>query len=456
LKTAASGTPSTVRILIVDDDAGQRSLLDTFLRSQGFETTVVESGERALEVLRGGNINMMVSDVRMPGLTGLETLRQARQIHATLPVLLVTAYADIREAVGAMRDGAVNYLAKPIDLDELLESVQQATGIARVAPLRYNEDKQLPGFVVARSPLMAALFREVSLVAPSDTRVLITGESGVGKEVVADVIHAWSARSAGPMVKVNCAAIPESLLESELFGHERGSFTGAHAQRIGRFEEANNGTVFLDEVAEMTQQLQAKLLRVTQDGRFQRIGSNREIRTNARILAASNRNLEEEVKKGRFREDLFYRLDVVEFNVPPLRERREDILPLASLFITEFARGRARFSEAVTACLEGYSWPGNVRELRNAMERAVLLSGSELILPEHLPARVREAGTGAGAAGSVNAGQLEQIEREAILQALRNHNFNRTETAKALGISRRALLYKLQHFQQLGYEINPS
>jgi DNA-binding NtrC family response regulator len=455
LKTAASGTQSTARILIVDDDAGQRSLLDTFLRSQGFETAVVESGERALEVLRDGNITMMVSDVRMPGLTGLETLRRARQIHATLPVLLVTAYADIREAVGAMRDGAVNYLAKPIDLDELLASVQQATGIARPTPLRYDEDRQLPRFVVAKSPLMAALFREVSLVAPSDTRVLITGESGVGKEVVADVIHAWSARSSGPMVKVNCAAIPESLLESELFGHERGSFTGAHAQRIGRFEEANNGTVFLDEVAEMTQQLQAKLLRVTQDGRFQRIGSNREIRTNARILAASNRNLEEEVKKGRFREDLFYRLDVVEINVPPLRERREDILPLASLFITEFAKGRARFSETVTACLEGYSWPGNVRELRNAMERAVLLSRSELILPEHLPARVREAGSGAGAGGSVNAEHLEQVEREAILQALRNHNFNRTETAKALGISRRALLYKLQHFQQLGYEINP-
>jgi transcriptional regulator with PAS, ATPase and Fis domain len=206
----------------------------------------------------------------------------------------------------------------------------------------------------------------------------------------------------------------------------------------------------------MTQQLQAKLLRVTQDGRFQRIGSNREIRTNARILAASNRNLEEEVKKGRFREDLFYRLDVVEFNVPPLRERREDILPLASQFITEFARGRARFSETVMACLEAYSWPGNVRELRNAMERAVLLSGSELILPEHLPARVHEARSGVGMAASVNAGQLEQIEREAILQALRNHNFNRTETAKALGISRRALLYKLQHFQRLGYEINPS
>ncbi len=444
-----------LRILIVDDDPGQRSLLDSFLRAQGFDTVVVDSGERALETLRGGGINMMVSDVRMAGLSGLETLRRARQEHATLPVLLVTAYADIREAVGAMRDGAVNYLAKPIDLDELLASVQQATGISKAVPLRYSEDKQLPSYVVAKSPLMQAIFRDVSLIAPSDTRVLITGESGVGKEVLADVIHAWSARAAGPLVKVNCAAIPETLLESELFGHERGSFTGAHAQRIGRFEEANDGTIFLDEIAEISPQLQAKLLRVTQDGRFQRVGSNREVRSNVRILAASNRNLDEEVKGGRFREDLFYRLNVVELEVPPLRERREDILPLAGLFIAEFAKGRARFSEAVAACLENYAWPGNVRELRNAMERAVLLSSGEFILPEHLPARVRDAAAQPASASLANPEQLEEIEREAILQALRKHNFNRTETAKTLAISRRALIYKLQRFQKLGHQIDP-
>jgi DNA-binding NtrC family response regulator len=444
-----------LRILIVDDDPGQRSLLDSFLRAQDFDTVVVDSGERALETLRSVGINMMISDVRMAGLSGLETLRRARQEHATLPVLLVTAYADIREAVGAMRDGAVNYLAKPIDLDELLASVQQATGISKAVPLRYSEDKQLPSYVVAKSPLMQAIFRDVSLIAPSDTRVLITGESGVGKEVLADVIHAWSARAAGPLVKVNCAAIPETLLESELFGHERGSFTGAHAQRIGRFEEANDGTIFLDEIAEISPQLQAKLLRVTQDGRFQRVGSNREVRSNVRILAASNRNLDEEVKGGRFREDLFYRLNVVELEVPPLRERHEDILPLAGLFIAEFAKGRARFSETVAACLENYAWPGNVRELRNAMERAVLLSSGEFILPEHLPARVRDAAAQPSPASLANPEQLEEIEREAILQALRKHNFNRTETAKALAISRRALIYKLQRFQKLGHQIDP-
>src|SRR5213076_3127283 len=214
-------------------------------------------------------------------------------------------------------------------------------------------------------------------------------ESGVGKEVLADVIHTWSPRAAGPLVKVNCAAIPETLLESELFGHEKGSFTGATAQRIGRFEQANNGTIFLDEIGDMSPPLQAKLLRVTQDGLFNRVGSNKELRTNARILAATNRNLEDEVKANRFREDLFYRLNVVELNVPPLRERIEDILPLAGRFIAEFTGGRARFSASVADCLERYAWPGNVRELRNAMERASLLSRGELILPEHMPQRVR-------------------------------------------------------------------
>ena len=444
------------RILIVDDDPGQRSLLDTFLRSQGFETIVADCGERALEILRDGKIGMMISDVRMPGLSGLETLRRARQEHATVPVLMVTAYADIRDAVGAMRDGAVNYLAKPIDLDELLASVQLATGMSQVKPVQSVEDRPLPKNVVAQSPLMQSVFRDAALIAPSETRVLITGESGVGKEIVADIIHSWSKRAAGPLIKVNCAAIPETLLESELFGHERGAFTGAHAQRIGRFEEASEGTIFLDEIAEMSPQLQAKLLRITQDGGFQRIGSNRELRTNARVLAASNHNLTGEVKNGRFREDLFYRLNVVEINVPPLRERREDILPLAGLFIAEFAKGRARFSDTVAACLERYRWPGNVRELRNALERAVLLSRSELILPEHLPDRVRAASDQPAPEPLANSQQLDDIERAAVLDALRNHRFNRTETAKALGISRRALLYKLQRLRAMGYQIDPS
>jgi DNA-binding NtrC family response regulator len=442
-------------ILIVDDDPGQRSLLDSFLRGQGFATVLADCGEQALELLKGNHFNLMISDIRMPGLSGLETLRRARQQNAVLPVLLVTAYADIREAVGAMRDGALNYLAKPIDLDELLATVQQATG-GKPGQMKFGTGLRLPSQVVANSPLMQALFHDASLIAPSECRVLITGESGVGKEVLADVIHGWSPRSQGPLVKVNCAAIPETLLESELFGHEKGSFTGAVAQRMGRFEQAKGGTIFLDEVADMSPPLQAKLLRVTQDGRFTRVGSNKELQTDARILAATNRNLEEAVKAGRFREDLFYRLNVVELNIPPLRERPEDILPLATASINHFTQGKARFSSAVSACLTSYPWPGNVRELRNAMERAALLASGEVLLPEHLPARVR------GSAGGINApalpvdvGNLDEIERQAIFQALRTHEFNRTETARALGISRRALIYKLQRFRELGFEVDP-
>jgi len=440
------------RILIVDDDPGQRSLLDSFLRGQGFETVLAESGERALELLPAGKFSMMISDVRMPGLSGLETLRRVRPLFPNLPVLLVTAYTDIRDAVGAMRDGALNYLAKPIDLDELLATVRQATGLTVSAPIILGPEKKLPPHVIAQSPVTAALFQQIALIAPSETRVLITGESGTGKEVVADMIHAWSPRVNGPFVKVNCAAIPETLLESELFGHERGAFTGASAQRIGRFEEADGGTIFLDEIAEMSPALQAKLLRVMQDGRFQRIGSNREIHTNARILAASNRNLEDEVKSGRFREDLYYRLNVVELDVPPLRERREDILPLANLFISEFARNRARLAEATADTLQNYPWPGNVRELRNSIERAVLLSQSELILPEHLPSKLREAAKAAGPAVMMDTQQLDEMERHAILAALAQHKSNRTETAKALGISRRTLLYKLQRLRQQGFQ----
>jgi transcriptional regulator with PAS, ATPase and Fis domain len=256
-------------------------------------------------------------------------------------------------------------------------------------------------------------------------------------------------------VKVNCAAIPETLLESELFGYEKGAFTGASAQRIGRFEEATEGTIFLDEISEMSLLVQAKLLRVTQDGGFQRLGSNNELKTRARILAATNHDLEEEVRRGKFREDLFYRLNVFEVHIPPLRERPEDILPLAARFIGEFTGGQPRFASGFAECLKGYAWPGNVRELRNAMERAALLSRGEMILPEHLPARVRQNSTPPIVPEPAEAGRLEEIEREAILQALRKHDFNRTETAKALGIGRRTLVYKLQRFREQGFEIDP-
>jgi DNA-binding NtrC family response regulator len=407
-----------------------------------------------LEVLRKEKIDMMISDVRMPGLSGLDTLRLARKEHGSFPILLVTAYADIRDAVGAMRDGAVNYLSKPIDLDELLASVRQATGLSQREPLKFDAGKQLPPNIVAASPLMQALFGDVSLVAASESRVLITGESGAGKEVIADVIHTWSPRAAGKLVKVNCAAIPETLLESELFGHEKGAFTGATSTRMGRFELADGGTIFLDEIADMAPQLQAKLLRVAQNGSFQRIGSNTEIHADARILAATNRHLEEEVKAGRFREDLFYRLNVVELTVPPLRERREDILPLAHLMLASLTQNRARLSSAVSDCLESYPWPGNVRELRNAMERAALLCRGDLIVPEHLPARIRPGARSSILLEAADAQKLEDVEAEAVLQTLNKNDFNRTATAKALGISRRALIYKLQRLREQGHTVD--
>jgi DNA-binding NtrC family response regulator len=440
------GSAPPAPILIVDDDPGQRSLLETFLQAQGYRTESAASGEEALKSLQGKKYALMISDVRMPGISGIETLRRVMQVHPGLPVLLVTAFADIRSAVSAMRDGAVNYLAKPIDLDELIASVQLATDRRIEAPVRAKHPGVLPAGVVTASPLMQAVYRDIAVIAPSATRVLITGESGVGKEVVAELIHAWSPRAAGPMVRVNCAAIPENLLESELFGHEKGSFTGAVQQRIGRF---------LDEIGEMPMALQAKLLRVIHDGSFARIGSNKVLHTDARVLASTNRDLEAQIAAGSFREDLFYRLNVMEIFIPPLRERREDIIPLATYFIGKFSQQKSRFSAAAAACLTRYRWPGNVRELRNAMERAALLSRSDVVLPEHLPSRV-VAGANADPAEPADAVQLEQIEREAILKALRKNNYNRTETAKELAISRRALTYKLQRLRAEGAPVDPT
>ena len=447
---------NSARILVVDDDHGQRSLLETFLQAKGYRTQSAASGEAALQLLSETPFAMMISDVRMPGMSGLETLRRVRQKHLALPVLLVTAFADIRSAVTAMRDGAVNYLAKPIDLDELISSVRRALDPGGTVAAPVADEPVLPAGVVTQSPLMRAVFRDAAVIAPSETRVLITGESGVGKEIVADLVHAWSKRANGPLVKVNCAAIPENLLESELFGHEKGAFTGAVQRRIGRFEEANGGTIFLDEIGELPMPLQAKLLRIINDGTFRRIGSARDLQTDARVLAATNRDLEAQITAGRFREDLFYRLNVMEIHIPPLRERPEDILPLATQFIGQFSRQKPRFSATVANGLTRYRWPGNVRELRNAMERAALLSRGEIVLPEHLPARILVSTTPGDAAPATEGDvqRLEQIERDAILKALRKNSYNRTETAKELAISRRALTYKLQRMRAEGIAID--
>lgn len=445
------------RILVVDDDEGQRSLLASFLSNQGFAVTTADSGEAAIPLIEQTRFDLLISDIRMPGLSGLDVLRRLRQENNPIPVLLVTGYADVRDAVGAMRDGAVNYLEKPIDLEELLESVHHAVGSWSALLVPSIGDLPHVGHVVAQSPQMRHVLQEAALVAASDTRVLITGESGVGKEVIADLVHAWSNRRDAPFIKVNCAAIPENLLESELFGHEKGAFTGATELRIGRFEDADGGTILLDEVSEMSPGLQAKLLRVAQDGTFQRVGSNQDRSAHVRILASTNRDLEKEVALGRFREDLFYRLNVVEIHIPPLRERPADILGLAHKFAEQFLKRRARLSPSVISCLELYEWPGNVRELRNAMERATLMARGDLILPEHLPRRVYDAGISAEreAAESIRGKRIENVERAVILQALRENGYNRTETARALGISRRALIYKIRRYREQGYTFEP-
>lgn len=444
------------RILVVDDDVGQRSLLGSFLESQGFTIVTAESGEEAIEKLAGEDFHLLISDVRMPGMSGLELFKTVRETSATLPVLLVTAYADVRDAVAAVRDGVANYLEKPIDLDELLATVNQFINTGEDSQVVAVDGIALPDSVIVQSASMQRVVQDAALIAPSESRVLITGESGVGKEVIADLIHRWSPRADGPLVKVNCAAIPEALLESELFGHEKGAFTDATSQRIGRFEQADGGTILLDEVAEMSPLLQAKLLRVSQDGTFQRVGSNDERKTDARILAATNRNLEQEVIAGRFREDLFFRLSVIEIYVPPLRERQADILALANLFAAQFTKGNPRFSNAAMSSLEFYEWPGNVRELHNAIERATLMSRGEVILPEHLPKRVQDAAPDSGGDSTPGAPgkRMEDVERVVILQALRENAYNRTETARSLGISRRALTYKLRRFREQGHTID--
>lgn len=444
------------RVLVVDDDPGQRSLLETFLRAQGYRTQTAESGLAALQLLEQETFGMMISDVRMPGMSGIETLRRVREKHPELPVLLVTAFADIRSAVTAMRDGAVNYLAKPIDLNELMASVRRALEPSGEALPAGLGDLPLPAGVVAQSPLVHAMFRDVAVIAPSESRVLITGESGVGKEVVADVVHRWSPRAGAPLVKVNCMAVSEATLEAELFGYEKGAVSGATQGRTGRIEEASGGTLLLDGIGELPLALQAKVLRVINDGVFRRLGSSREHRADARVLAATSADLEAEIAAGRFREDLFYRLNVMEVHVPPLRDRPEDILPLATHFIGLFSRQKPRFAASVNNGLLRYRWPGNVRELRNAMERAALLSRGEVVLPEHLPARVMEpAVCGEVGPAPAEAQRLEEIEREAILKALRKNSYNRTETARELAISRRALTYKLQRLRAEGVAIDP-
>jgi DNA-binding NtrC family response regulator len=446
------------QVLIIDPDPRTAQVLLEILARRGARGTVAATDTHVRDLLSRSSWNLIFLALELDRFTesAATLLARIRSEHPERPVVMLSHTDSARSAIAAMRGGCTEFLVKPLHSNTVEAILDTHLPRCDLSVLSCGDTAGAGRWAIVG--VGDALRRTVELarkVAPSSLPVLIHGESGTGKELLARWIHSESRRAANPFIRINCAALNDTLLESELFGHEKGAFTGALKQKPGRFEAADGGTIFLDEVADMSPSLQAKLLRVTQEGRFNRIGSNHEIQTNARILAATNRLLEEEVKAGRFREDLFYRLNVVELNIPPLRERQEDILPLASAFIAEFTQGRARFSSAVVDCLTRYAWPGNVRQLRNAMERAALLSRGELILPEHLPAQVRPGPESVPATQPADQHRLGEIERQAIFQALRKHDFNRTETAKALGISRRALLYKLQRFRELGYEVDP-
>jgi len=442
-------------ILVVDDEAAQRRLLGGFLQSLGFRVTEAASAEEALGALRQEAADMVLLDVRLPGMSGIEALAEIRRITADLPVLLITAYADLRQAVAAVKSGADDYLAKPIDLDELEAAITDALGAVEGGPRRADRTAlELPPGVICQSRAMCRVAETAAIVAPSNAPVLILGESGAGKEIVAQWIHRWSPRAEGPFVAANCAGLPETLVESELFGHTRGAFTGAHAARQGFFRSAHRGTLFLDEIGELPLHLQPKLLRALEAGQITPIGSDVPLEVDTRLVAATNRDLAEAVRDGRFREDLYYRINVVELIVPPLRERSDDVLPLARQFATEFAGAPIRLSPQAVQCLLSCSWPGNVSELRNAIQRACLLCRGDVILPEHLPHKIASLAPTADTAAAA-PGRLSQVERATILATLEDCQGNRTHAAKKLGISRRALLYKLRAIDLEKSEFRP-
>ena len=383
----------------------------------------------------------------MPGMDGIETLAAIRKTAGDLPVLLITAYADLRQAVDAVKSGADDYLAKPVDLDELEAAILDALGRTDADGRAGGGRRRrfAPGFRL-RKPGHAPRRRDRRRRRAVGAPVLVLGESGVGKEVVAQLIHRWSPRRDGPLVAANCAGLPESLIESELFGHTKGAFTGATGVRQGFFRAAHRGTLFLDEIGELPLHLQPKLLRALESGEMTPVGSDTPVEVDARLVAATNRDLAEAVAEGRFRDDLYYRINVVELIVPPLGERREDILPLARRFAAEFSGGPVRLSPQAVQCLLAHRWPGNVRELRNAIQRACLLCRGDVILPEHLPPKIA-AGASRPSDAPASRGRLSQVERATILATLDECGGNRTHAAKKLGISRRALIYKLRDIE---------
>ena len=431
-------------LMIVDDEPSQRELIGGFLQGQGLDIVEASSAEVMLELLGQRPPDMILLDVRLPGASGIDALPQIRELLPNVPVVLITAYADVRQAVAAVKRGADDYLSKPIDLEELKVSVFDALAIRSPDdPDGKTALPELPSGFVFQSRAMRQLVQTIAVVAPSDAPILIQGPSGAGKELVAQLIHPWSPRASKQMVTTNCAGLSSTLIESELFGHVRGAFTGASEDRKGMFRTASGGSLFLDEIGEMPLEMQPKLLRALETNQVTPVGSDRSIDVDTRLIAATNRNLFADVKEGRFREDLFYRLNVVELIVPPLTDRREDILPMAKLFASQFANRQVRLSPQASRAILAYSWTGNVRELRNAIQRACLLCQGDVILPEHLPPSL----SADHVTETIDSDRLSQVERATILATLEECDGNRTKAAKVLGISRRALIYKLREIE---------
>jgi DNA-binding NtrC family response regulator len=433
------------RILVVDDDPASRDLLRRVLAGVGHEVAQASNGHEALEELARHPADLVISDIRMPDLDGVQLLEKLREQAPEVPVILVTAFGDVEGAVEAIRRGAFDYLPKPYDVDGIRLLAQRALAQSALAAenrelRRQVRDKYKLEGIVGRSEPMLQVFKTAARVAQSDATVLIEGESGTGKEQVARAIHSASKRAGGPFVAVDCGAIAEGVLESELFGHARGAFTGAQQSRRGLFEEASHGTLFLDELGDVGPALQARLLRALQEGEVRRVGANEAIAVDVRVLAATNKDLARLVKEGKFREDLYYRINVVTLRLPPLRERREDVPLLAEHFAAKHGRpeGSAITPEARELLL-AYDWPGNVRELENVIARALALNHAGLVVPEDLPERLRGLPPGIPPPGAGERLTLEEVERRYAAQILAETGGNKTKAADILGIDRKTL-----------------